>query len=195
MNVAGGGVASEEGNGSKSSSGIYGGNDITISGAVTVNATGGVVSGNSGSRNANSSYGVYSYNGTVSVTGSATVNAKGGAVTASGDEHAMSCGVLADRGSFEVKGGTVTATGGTATAGNGSGESCGICSSGNTTISSGTVTATGGTASSNSLTAGNIMARYSYGISSYDTIISGGAPLRSPTSRREGSTRAWQELL
>ena len=195
LNVAGGGVVSEGGTGSKSSSGIYGRNDITLSGAVTVNATGGAVSGNSGILNANSSYGVYSYNGTVSVTGSATVNAKGGAATAGGNEHAMSCGVLADGGSFEAKGGTVTATGGTATAGNGSGESCGICSSGNTTISGGTVTATGGTASSNLQTAADSDARYSYGISSRYTIISGGTVTAETTSTiTAGQKRAFRDL-
>ncbi len=183
LNVASGGVVSEGDNGSKSSIGIYGENDITISGAVTVNATGGTVTGNSSNRNnGNSSYGVCSYNGTVSVTGSATVNATGGTVTASGDEYAMSYGILADRGSVEVKGGTVTATGGTATAGNGSGESCGICSGGNTTISGGTVTATGGTASSRLQNAVNSDASFSYGIRSYYTIISGGTVTAETTS-------------
>ena len=181
-----GSLAASGGQGTAGSYGIY-----TDWGGVTV--SGGTVETTAGDA-AYYSYGIYAFNGDVTVT-DGTVNAAGGAadlsyginadnvtisgdgkVTATGGAAEHSCGI--DASAIDISGGTVTATGGpasadvgassegisayaaaisggtvTATGGTATGSfagSCGIYFEGKATISGGEVTAEGGTASAGS---------------------------------------------
>ena len=83
--------------------GIYANNSLTISGAGTLNVTG----GNTGSLY--DSYGIYTDDGDIHITGG-TVNATGG--TAGTDSYGIF--LKGSSGSVNISGGIVTATGGTA---------------------------------------------------------------------------------
>lgn len=152
--------------------GIFASGALTISGAGTLNATGGAVTTSSSSTN-NLSCGIQC-NSTISIS-EGTIHATGGSVS-----NGSSYGIRAygeDYKAINITGGTVTATGGNVSA-SGNATSAGIC--GAPTISGGVVNATGGTVT---VSGSEAIAR-SYGIRA-DTgslTISGGSGTAKTTA-------------